>query len=66
LHSKFLNDLGARVDDALTRKQHYAAGREYRAYATLGTDGLMTPYSSRWTGWQQAEAEGLMARGSWA
>lgn len=66
LHTKFLDDLEARVEDALASQQHYAKGREYRAYRALGTTGLCTAFSTPWTDWRAAEAQGLMSRGAWA
>ena len=68
LHTKFLTDLPDKVTEELTRRQHYAASREYRAYGEKGFDGIdfMTPHSTRYESLEQLESLGLMAKGGWA
>ncbi|MEO1611679.1 MAG: glycosyltransferase family 2 protein, partial [Pseudomonadota bacterium] len=67
LHAKFLASIGRKADEELTRKQHYAGGREYRAYAETFAKGetLWTPQSARYEDWRQLVGLGLMSRGGW-
>ena len=68
LHAKFLSPLLPKVAEELERRQHYAGGMEYDAYAgRLARGGsLWTPWSTRYEGWRQLEVLGLMSRGGWA
>ena len=68
LHSKFLSTLPAKVADELARGQHFADGREYKAYAeTLRDDpDLWCKWSEKYVNWRQLEILGLMSKGSWA
>ncbi len=66
LHTKFLNTLGQKVEEEALRGQHYAAGREYAAYAASAKTGLWTDWSERYLGWQQLEQLGLISPGDWA
>lgn len=67
LHAKFLASLGAKAEEELRRRQHYAASREYRAYRRRIGQGLTlwTPHSTRYTGWRQLEEAGLLSAGGW-
>ncbi|MDJ0859440.1 MAG: glycosyltransferase family 2 protein [Dinoroseobacter sp.] len=70
LHTKFLNTFAEKARDEAGRKQHYAKGREYAAYAeTLdraeGLD-LWHEYSEKYVSWRQLEILGLMSKGNWA
>lgn len=66
LHTKFLSILTEKVTEELMRREHYAAGREYAAYAAEGeATRLWTPHSTRYTGWRQLMDLGLIARGGW-
>jgi hypothetical protein len=68
LHAKFLSTLGEKVADELVRGQHFADGREYKAYAaTLRNDpDLWCKWSEKYVNWRQLEILGLMSKGSWA
>lgn len=68
LHAKFLSTLPAKVADELVRGQHFADGREYKAYAeTLREDpDLWCKWSEKYVNWRQLEILGLMSKGSWA
>lgn len=68
LHTKFLNTFGNKANEELSRKQHYAASREYKAYAERlgsGTD-LWCKWSERYINWRQLEILGLMSKGNWS
>lgn len=68
LHAKFLATLGDKAREELERAEHYAGGREYRAYAS-GLDDrtdLWTKWSERFINWRQLEIMGLMSKGNWA
>lgn len=68
LHAKFLATLGEKAHEELARGEHYAGGREYRAYAQ-GLDDrtdLWTKWSERFINWRQLEIMGLMSKGNWA
>lgn len=68
LHAKFLPDLQHKATSELTRRQHYAGGREYKAYGAGSNSEtvLSHQYSTRFEGWQQLESLGLMSLGGWA
>lgn len=68
LHAKFLPDLKHKAARELTRRQHYAGSREYRAYVSAESPEveMQHPFSVRYTGWQQLEQIGLMSVGGWA
>lgn len=66
LHPKFLDVLSTKVEEEMTRRQHYAASKEYTSYARHGADlALWTPRSERYRDWRQLCELGLMARGGW-
>jgi hypothetical protein len=68
MHAKFLATLGAKAREELQRGEHYAASREYRAYAEglEGRTDLWHVWSERFINWRQLEILGLMSKGSWA
>jgi len=67
LHAKFLDILKAKALEELERAQHYAASREYRAYAKIIGTGtrLWSESSVKYRDWRQLEQLGLMSTGSW-
>jgi hypothetical protein len=68
MHAKFLAVLGDKAREELERGEHYAKGREYRAYAEglEGRTDLWHVWSERFINWRQLEILGLMSKGSWA
>lgn len=68
LHAKFLDTFAAKAQEEMTRGQHYAKSREYRAYrdgAERQTD-LWCKWSEKYINWRQLEILGLMSKGNWA
>lgn len=67
LHSKFLNTAVARANEEKHRQEHFANSALYDTYYDrLAADpDLWCPRSTRFTGWRQLEALGLMSRGGW-
>ncbi len=67
LHTKFLPGITARSAEEKLRGEHFADGTQYAAYYDrLTADPVLhTPASTRYTGWRQLEALGLMSRGGW-
>jgi glycosyltransferase involved in cell wall biosynthesis len=68
LHAKFLSTFTDKAEEELTRRQHYAASREYRAYHAQSEASveLWTRWSEKYINWRQLEALGLMSKGNWA
>lgn len=68
LHTKFLDTITAKAAEETQRKQHYANGAEYAAYAQALKDHpqLWNTFSERYINWRQLETLGLMSKGSWA
>lgn len=68
LHAKFLSTMVDKATEELDRGQHYAGGREYRAYAEGLEDhtDLWNKWSERFINWRQLEIMGLMSKGNWA
>ena len=68
LHTKFLNTLTEKAAEELERREHYAGGAEYAAYAKALRDhpDLWTKNSEAYISWHQLETLGLMSKGSWA
>ena len=68
LHAKFIDTFEAKAEEELTRKQHYAASHEYKAYhAKLGSHpDLWCKWSEKYINWRQLEILGLMSKGNWA
>ena len=67
LHTKFLSVLSDKVEEEISRGEHFAGGREYRAYSRKIERGLTlhSPFSVKYEDWRQLTALGLMARGGW-
>jgi len=61
LHAKFLDTMAEKAAEEVDRRQHFARGREYDAYHRKdeGADGLWTPWSERFDGWQRLETLAL-------
>jgi hypothetical protein len=68
LHAKWLSPFLAKAEEELTRRQHYAASREYQVYADRleAARDLWCPWSERYVNWRQLEILGLMSKGNWA
>ena len=67
LHTKFLNTIVARSREEKTRREHFEVADSYQAYydALMADPDLWCPASTRYAGWRQLEALGLMSRGGW-
>jgi glycosyltransferase involved in cell wall biosynthesis len=67
LHTKFLPSIIDRSREEKARGEHFADGAQYQAYYDQLTHNpvLHCGASSRYTGWRQLEALGLMSRGGW-
>jgi hypothetical protein len=67
LHTKFLPEIVVRAAEEKARGEHFAEAAHYGAYYDRLVDDpcLHTSGSSRYTGWRQMEALGLMSRGGW-
>ncbi len=68
LHAKFLDTFSAKAQEELTRRQHYAASHEYRAYVAGLKDNpdIWCKWSEKYINWRQLEILGLMSKGNWA
>ncbi|SLN42702.1 hypothetical protein PEL8287_02125 [Roseovarius litorisediminis] len=68
LHAKFLREFGEKAAEELTRKQHYSASVEYKAYVENLKDNpeLWCKWSEKYINWRQLEILGLMSKGNWA
>lgn len=67
LHTKFLPGIVERSAEEKARGEHFADGAQYASYYDRLTADpvLKTPVSTRFRGWRQLEALGLMSRGGW-
>jgi Glycosyl transferase family 2 len=67
LHTKFLPGIVDRSRVEKARGEHFADGAQYASYydRLTGDPVLHVPASTRYTGWRQLEALGLMSRGGW-
>jgi hypothetical protein len=67
LHTKFLPGIVDRSVEEKARGEHFAHAAQYAGYYDRLTADpvLKTAVSSRYTGWRQLEALGLMSRGGW-
>ncbi|HOZ33023.1 MAG TPA: glycosyltransferase family 2 protein [Tabrizicola sp.] len=67
LHTKFLPGIIDRSAEEKARGEHFADGAQYASYYDRLTADpvLRTSTSSRYTGWRQLEALGLLSRGGW-
>ena len=68
LHAKFLNTFTEKAEEELSRRQHYAASHEYKAYHIGLKDNpdLWCKWSEKYINWRQLEILGLMSKGNWA
>ena len=69
LHAKFIGTFATRAAEEAEREEHYAAAREYKAYAAHAENdhiGLWNEKSERYLNWRQLEILGLVSKGSWA
>ena len=67
LHTKFLPEIVERSAEEKLRGEHFGDGAQYAAYYDRLVEDpvLHCKSSSRYTGWRQLEALGLMSRGGW-
>lgn len=67
LHTKFLPGITQRSAEEKARGEHFGNAVQYAAYYDrLTADPVLhTKASTRYTGWRQMEALGLMSRGGW-
>lgn len=67
LHSKFLNVVVGKSREEKARREHFHNSAIYDAYYNQLIDApdLWCEASTRYRGWQQLEALGLMSRGLW-
>ncbi len=67
LHTKFLPEIVERSQEEKLRGEHFADGAQYAAYYDRLVDDPVLHWASstRYTGWRQLEALGLMSRGGW-
>lgn len=68
LHAKFLSTMPAKVQEELTRREHFAGSREYAAYARMpgAAPDLWWEWSTRFAGWRQLARQGILSKGSWS
>ncbi len=68
LHAKFLNTFLDKTTEELERGEHFAASREYRAYAKRMNNPpvMWCKWSEKYINWRQLEILGLMSKGNWA
>ncbi len=68
LHAKFLDTFAAKAEEELTRRQHYSASLEYKAYYDNLRENpdLWCKWSEKYINWRQLEILGLMSKGNWA
>ncbi|MFV2002273.1 MAG: glycosyltransferase family 2 protein [Paracoccaceae bacterium] len=68
LHAKFLNTFIEKTAEEAERGEHFAAGREYRAYADglKKSPDLWCRWGEKYINWRQLEILGLMSKGNWA
>ncbi|WP_132546090.1 glycosyltransferase family 2 protein [Rhodovulum euryhalinum] len=67
LHTKFLPSIVAKSREEKRRREHFANCALYEDYydALIGNPDLWCPDSTRYEGWRQLEALGIMSRGGW-
>lgn len=66
LHTKLASNLARGAAIEVTRQEHYAGAREYRAYLDADAGDPVHPGATPFRGWRQLESDGLMSRGVWA
>lgn len=67
LHTKFLDQIVAKSAEERQRGEHFANSALYDGYyrQIVENPSLWTARSTRYLGWRQLEALGLMSRGGW-
>lgn len=67
LHTKFLNTIVGKSVEEKRRQQHFENSTLYQSYydSLIANPDLWCAQSSRFEGWRQLEAMGLMSRGGW-
>jgi len=67
LHTKFLHTISAKSAEEKNRRQHFGEPGAFDHYydALTRSPDLWCEASTRYLGWRQLEAEGLMSRGEW-
>lgn len=67
LHTKFLHTISAKSAEEKQRRQHFGEPGAFDHYydALIDAPDLWCEASTRYLGWRQLEAEGLMSRGEW-
>ena len=67
LHTKFLDTIVDKSREELDRREHFANSDLYDDYykGLIDDPDLWCDASSRYRGWRQLEAMGLMSRGTW-
>jgi hypothetical protein len=67
LHTKFLPTIVDKSVEEKRRREHFANSALYEGYydALIGNPDLWCVHSTRFTGWRQLEAMGLMSKGNW-
>jgi glycosyltransferase involved in cell wall biosynthesis len=67
LHTKFLDIVVSKAQEEKTRRAHFNNSALYDEYydAVIANPRLWTAHSTRYAGWRQLEAMGLMSRGGW-
>ena len=67
LHSKFLHMVVTKSAEEKLRQEHFANSTLYDAYydSLIQSPDLWCERSSRYLGWRQLEAMGLMSKGQW-
>ncbi len=67
LHTKFLPTIIPRSQTEQARAEHFADATQYKAYydRLVADPVLHCAASTRFTGWRQMEALGMMSRGGW-
>lgn len=67
LHTKFLPGIETRSAEEKVRGEHFGDASQYSAYydRLIANPMLHTKASTRYTGWRQMEALGLLSRGGW-
>ena len=67
LHTKFLPDIMPKSAEEISRRQHFQNSDLYTGYHQVLASGpdLWCDQSSRYEGWEQLTALGLMSKGNW-
>jgi hypothetical protein len=67
LHTKFLHTIVEKSREEKARREHFENSALYEGYydGLIANPDLWCEWSSRYTGWRQLEAVGLMSKGTW-